>query len=298
MKHAIITACDAKCGSFLRDHWLPSLRENVDLRNIDVVVLDYGLTPEQRSGIDAQRAIRCCRRRDGFVNNLRFRDVAAMLAEAPYDQVLLVDSGDVIFQTDISDIFERDKNVFRAVCEEKYTAQYEYFISTADFNPDDYKGMVQALRDKLIINTGFILGPARRFCEVWRDACNMVVGMRNWGTLQLVLNYLLYRDGFAELPPRCNFVLMTAKSKYTIRDGRFYDTAGELIPVVHNAGGSDLLRFISDFGYGADRNHPRRIMPLLLDALFLGIQCWKSLPFLRRNARARVAPGCQTVRQG
>ncbi len=120
----------------------------------------------------------------------------------------------------------------------------------------------------------------------------MVLHMQNWGTLQLVLNYLLYSHGFVELPPRYNFVLMTAKSKYRIREGRFYDGAGELIPLVHNAGGSDKLRFVRDFGYGPGCNRPRRIMPLLLATLFFGIECWRWMPFIHgKAAPCRATPG-------
>jgi hypothetical protein len=266
------------------------LRDNVCLDGCDVAILDYGLTPQQRAGIDSQGAIRFARPRDGFVNNLRFRDLAALLGETHYDQVMLIDSGDVIFQADISDVFHRNQDMFRAVCEEKYTAQYEYFISTSDFKLEDYKHMVKSLRGKLIVNTGVIAGPGYKFRALWRAARDMVLHMQNWGTLQLVLNYLLYSDGFVELPPRYNFVLMTAKSKYRIRGSRFYDGAGQLIPLVHNAGGSDKLRFVSDFGYGPGRNRPRRIMPLLLGGLFFGIECWRSIPFIHGKAgKGRVA---------
>jgi hypothetical protein len=276
-KHALITACDAKCADFLRDHWLPSLRDNVRLDDIDVIVLDYGLTPEQQRGIDAQGVIRCCRPRDGFVNNLRFRDVAALLEEASYDQVLLIDSGDIIFQADISDVFEKNKDTFRIVCEQKYTAQYEYFISTSDFEHDDYTRMVKSLRGTHIINSGVVFGPASRFRQLWPSMRELVKGFQNWGTLQLALNYLFYRDGFVEIPYQYNFIIMTARSKYRIVDSRFYDSEGKLIPVVHNAGGKDLLRYVTNFGYGPGRNRRKWLMPLALNSLFLGVRWWKAL---------------------
>ena len=40
MKNTIITASDGNCGDFLVNHWMRSLKSNVDLKNIDVVVLD------------------------------------------------------------------------------------------------------------------------------------------------------------------------------------------------------------------------------------------------------------------
>jgi hypothetical protein len=64
----------------------------------------------------------------------------------------------------------------------------------------------------------------------------------------------MYRDGFVRLPEKYNFVLITTKSRFSITRGRFYDSAGELIPVVHNAGRYDWARSVSRFGYGEDRN--------------------------------------------
>jgi hypothetical protein len=138
-KHAIVTASKANRGDFLRDHWLPSLQENVRLDDIDVHVLDYGLTDEQRAGVDRRGVIRHGPPADGLVNNIRWRDLAGLLKDADYDQVLAIDSGDVIFQSDISERFEDDPCGFRAVCEEVYTAQYEHFITTTDFEQRDYE---------------------------------------------------------------------------------------------------------------------------------------------------------------
>jgi len=48
MRHLIATCSDARYGDFLLQHWLRSLQASVDLHDIDVAVLDYGLTPQQR----------------------------------------------------------------------------------------------------------------------------------------------------------------------------------------------------------------------------------------------------------
>jgi hypothetical protein len=105
----------------------------------------------------------------------------------------------------------------------------------------------------------------------------LIKGLQNWGTLQLVLNYLLHRDGFVELPYQYNFVLMTAKSKWRIVDGRFFDEAGEIIPVVHNAGGSNLLRYVTHFGYGQGCSRRKWFLPLALNGLFTGINWWQAV---------------------
>ena len=53
MTHVIVTSSDSRYGDFLVRHWGRSLKTNVDLRDIDVVVLDYGLTAIQRQGVEA-----------------------------------------------------------------------------------------------------------------------------------------------------------------------------------------------------------------------------------------------------
>jgi len=44
MKNLFITCSDEKCANFIINHWLKSLKANVNLSNIDIVVIDYGLT--------------------------------------------------------------------------------------------------------------------------------------------------------------------------------------------------------------------------------------------------------------
>lgn len=274
-RHAIVTACNAKCGDFLAEHWLRSLTDHVTLDDVDVIVLDYGLNAHQRAAVDRGGAIRRCFENNGFVNNLRFRDVARLVAESPYEQVMLVDSGDVIFQSDIRHLFDQEKHSFRVVCEELYTAQYEHFISTSDFRDGDYRRLVDSVRGTRIINTGMILGPGHKFAALWPAMKEIVQDVQNWGTLQLVINHLFYQQGFVELPYRYNFVLMTARSKFRIRHGRFFDNSGQLIPIVHNAGGTSALRSIKNFGYGPDRNVLKPVAPLVLKLFLRLVEWWK-----------------------
>ena len=39
MKNAVVTYADKGAGNFLLGHWLKSLKDNVDLRDIDVIVI-------------------------------------------------------------------------------------------------------------------------------------------------------------------------------------------------------------------------------------------------------------------
>ena len=119
MKHVIITSSDAKYGNFLLNHWLRSLLENVQLYNTDVVVLDYGLNGDQRRRLSSAGIMVHPSLANGNITNIRYRDMARFLDGRSYDQVLSVDGGDIIFQGDISHLFDRDKSEFRGVCEER-----------------------------------------------------------------------------------------------------------------------------------------------------------------------------------
>ena len=126
--NAIITACDARYGDFLARHWLRSLRENVDLRDIDVIVLDFGLESKQRAELEG--AVLVPARREGRINVARRLETARFLRERDYDQVLTVDGGDVIFQKDVSHLFARDKDSFRGV-QERYPIPLGFFLRGA-----------------------------------------------------------------------------------------------------------------------------------------------------------------------
>lgn len=54
--YLIATACNQKCEEFLLDHWLKSLKENVNLSNIDILVIDFGLSEKLRMNWKRRRS--------------------------------------------------------------------------------------------------------------------------------------------------------------------------------------------------------------------------------------------------
>jgi hypothetical protein len=265
-RHAIITQSDARCGEFLEHHWLRSLQSHVTLRDVDVHVLDYGLQDDQRERLRA-RGVHCHRStHDGHITNIRYRDMARVLAGGHYDQALLVDGGDVIFQADIRPLFDQHTDRFRAVCHELEVPFHEVIMSRADFARDRFRSIADFLRDKPTINGGFVLGPASKMASLWERFAAMADSFAQFGIDQFLLNYVLHADGFVELESKFNFSIMARASAYRIRSGTFYDARGEIIPVVHNSGIYEPTRPVARFGYGADRNRPRRIVPALLRA--------------------------------
>jgi hypothetical protein len=274
-RYAIFTACDEFRIDFLRTHWLPSLQENVDLTHIDVNVLDYGLTDEHRAELQAQ-GVSCHRCvKDGHPGTVRVRDVARIAAELNYDQVLAVDSGDLIFQADVSPLFEQDKNQFRAVCEELNVPIHHVFMDRSDFPPPVRRRVLSFLYDKPVINGGFLLGPVAKFRAFWEKFAELGVGHRCFCTDQMVLNYMLHQEGFKPLEKRYNFVALSMLSRISIRRGVIYDEQGRVIPVVHNAGMKDFAHRIGNFGYGPQYNCRRWFAPAFTRYLIFWGNVWK-----------------------
>lgn len=284
-RHAIVTCCDARFGDFLLRHWLVSLRANVDLSGVDVVVLDYGLTDAQRLALTGQDVLVFACERDGVVCNLRYRDICRLLDEHDYDQILSVDGGDVIFQADIRPLFDEHPDRFRAVPEELHVPFHDLLMRRSDLAAGRFREILSFLEGKPTVNAGVVFGPARKFRDFWRFYQETSRAFDCFGMDQMLLNYVLYRDGFVALDRGFNFVLVTASSRYAIRDGTFVDARGGVIPVVHNAGGVETMRAIGEFGYGAGGNRRQRWVPLKIRGLMVRGWVAKLGRKLRRRAR-------------
>jgi hypothetical protein len=269
MTHVIVTSCDSRYGDFLVNHWGRSLKANVDLRGIDVVVFDYGLTAAQRQEIEGLGFQLRSGKRDGHVVNVRFRDTREWLRKTTYDQVLMIDGGDIIFQTDIRQLFERDQQELRAACEDLPVAAFAQVISTEDFEPTVFQEIYNFLEERPLINCGFVLGPREKMLELCDVCCDKTSSLHRPGVDQLLTNYHLHRQGFVHLAPEYNFVLISTRRRYKVRAGQFLDPEGRLIPVVHNAGMG--IRLFKDFGFGPSYNHKDHVVAV-------GRVAWSILP--------------------
>jgi hypothetical protein len=261
MKNLISTSSDSNCGDFLINHWFKSLKDNVNLENIDVVVIDYGLTKKQIQQLKERGIIvyKCVR--DGFPNAIKFRDINKFISERIYDQILTCDCGDIIFQEDISPLFEKDKTVLRAVCEDINPPFDKVFIKR-HFSKEDIK-KIKKIRDKKMINMGVLLGPYNLF-KKFGEEYTRLLKIKGFGADQIAVNYLFYKIGFKEINSKYNFVITTAAQKFLIKEGTFYLTNEEKIPIVHNAGGNKVFRTIRNFGYGKNYNKFKKITYHLL----------------------------------
>jgi hypothetical protein len=251
-KNAIITFSDSKYGDFLANHWIKSLKDNVNLDNIDVVVLDYGLNKEQINKIEEGniKIIRC--KRDGKVVIIRFRDILNFLKKNKYAQVMSCDGGDIIFQKDISHLFYENKKDYRAVCEFKLP-----FNEWSALQGSIDKNIILRLKkynSKKMINAGVVIAPRVKFMRFCRMCNTLITDKNKFGPDQIIANYLFYKEGFIELENTYNFIPGTANDGFLIRNGEFYYRGGEKIAIVHNAGQIKFNRVINNFGYGVNFN--------------------------------------------
>ncbi len=261
-RNVIVTASDSKFGDFLIDHWLKSLETNVNLEDIDVVVLDYGLSDTQRKRLSGVNVLKYVR--DGHVVNLRYRDLVTV-CDMGYEQVLLCDSGDLIFQSDISHLFTQHKTSVRGVVE--YDVPYDSLF-LHKFKKEVQADITAATKGKGLINGGLILASANLFKEIAIEYLSIVNDLKSFGPDQLGVTYLSYKRSFAELDRKYNFIINSfVEDKFVIKNGVFYFASGEVIPVVHNAGRYDFFRPIKNFGFGKDRNKlglAHIFMPIIL----------------------------------
>jgi hypothetical protein len=252
MRNVIIAGSDQNCEYFLVNHWFKSLVANVNLENTDVIVLDYGISTASTDFLREQAVMVHSFPKEGVVPTVRFLDTLKILRQTSYDQVLTCDGGDLVFQKDISGLFNQDKDSVRVVCEGIPQPTGLYLIGS--MRRKDAQLIKQATKKKRIINSGFMLAPRAKFITLLEETQTLI--KRNWwGVEQPIFNYLLYRDGFTELPCTYNFTLGNPRADYVITDSKFYSEDGELISVVHNTGGWSWYRVITNFGYGPGLNH-------------------------------------------
>jgi len=256
--NVIFGATDAKYGDFTIHHWLKSLQENCDLSRTDVVILDYGMTKAQLAELKKTKAkvLKC--KRDGFVTNIRFRDIANYLKKHKYAQAMAADAGDIIFQADISPMFEKYRTEYRAATED-YFVPFESVFTIGNFSRQAEKELRKELKGKKMINCGVMFAPVGKFIKLCNEMDKMMLKKTGWGPDQIITNFEFYRDGFKDIGNSYNFVLTSCESDFEIKDGVFYFPNGEKIPIVHNAGGTRYLRPVKNFGYGTGHNQLKRL---------------------------------------
>jgi len=252
-QHIIITSSNERYGDFVVNHWLKSLKENSRLDKIDLAVIDYGLNPPQTKALKKGKLKLVKGTKDGHIVTTRFVDAGRFLKSTKYDQVLFIDGGDIIFQGDISHLFEQDKDLFRVVKIDMEVMFFEAFIPK-NFTSPLKQELWNVLKNKPVLNAGLIFAPRGRFIYLCDQVTNLVSSRYKYGPDQIIVNFVLHQDKVKLLNNKYNFMLGTESKGFVIRDGAFYKKDGEKIVVVHNAGHDSFLRPIDNFGYGSEYN--------------------------------------------
>ena len=264
MRYLISTACDQKFEDFLINDWLRSLKDNVDLSNTDILVLDFGLSENARNVLMENNVMLKESRISGKIVNARFAELTKFLRENPqYEQILMCDSGDLIFQRSISNLFEIHSDTFKVVCED-YKVPMDVFLMKTDLPKKLKKEIKRILSERKMINAGFLIGPKDGFIKMCDFIVSTMKDLNTWGMDQLLINYYLYKNGFIELDKDYNFIPTTHLGGFSIKRGVFYFKDGKKIAVVHNAGSKKMFRPIKNFGYGETKNRPKYFLIYLL----------------------------------
>jgi len=266
MKNLIFTTADINYFDFFYNEWYVSLNENNDLKNIDVLVLDYGFSKEQLQILKKTniKVLKCVN--DGFPNSIKFRDIVPFLKKHKYDQVMTTDGGDIIFQGDISALLKENKDSYRAVCEEK-SLPFVKLLAGDSFTKDDLEKIKKVLEDTKMINAGVVVAPYKKFISMSNEICSLIK-KHTFGPDQIAINYIFYRDGFHELENIYNFMFTTNNLYFRIKKGVFYLSKNKKPLIVHNTGKRDITRIIKQFGYGEGKNTYSKVQ-LFFTRLFI-----------------------------
>lgn len=258
-RNVIITSADVKYGDFLVNHWLRSLKSNVYLKNIDIVVLNYGLLESTVKDLKKQGVIVFNGTKGGHIVTMRFIDAKKFIENSSYSQILFIDGGDIIFQEDISNVFEKNKDSFRATKLDMEVMYFEAFIPR-HFRGPFKKELWKVLNGKPVLNAGVIFAPKNKFVELCEKVETLVSLKNVYGPDQVIVNYVLYQDKVVLLNKRYNFIFGTEREGFVIKEGVFYRRNGERIAIAHNAGHDSFLRPITNFGYGAQYNQLKHLV--------------------------------------
>ncbi|MFA5770363.1 MAG: hypothetical protein WC894_02620 [Patescibacteria group bacterium] len=259
LKNVIITCSNEKYGDFLTNHWLKSLKKNVNLKNIDIVVIDYGLSSLQKTTLIEAGIVLFKGTEKYHIVNKRFFDSAKYLKNKSYDQVLFIDGGDTIFQEDISDILNKDKDTFRVVPLGMEVLFFEWFIFD-NFEKKIKEKIWEVVKNKPVINAGVIFAPYQKFISLCLLMEKLIKNKESFGPDQITLNYFLYQNGFKFIDNKYNFMMSTEEKGFVVKKGIFYKPTGEKIAIVHNSGQMDFFRPINNFGFGKKYNQINHII--------------------------------------
>lgn len=257
MKNLIATAIDEKYADFLINHWYKSLSMHNDLANTDVLVLDYGLSPRHLEKLTLLGVLTQKCSKDGIVPNLRIRDMVSFLRENKnkYGNIIIVDGGDIIFQANISPLFNLSKV---GIASHKYKISklalgyFKKILSTLAVDQNDLRA---TLLGKDMYNVGVVAGPVEKVIFLFEEAFSIMRNLDLFMLEQFAINYILHKGfDFSVLSNDYNFMYLYSSEKIKVESGVIKYADGRIIPIVHNLGKYNYKRPFKNFGFGKECN--------------------------------------------
>jgi len=268
-KNLIITCADENIADFLQNQWYKSLVANVDLSNIDVVVIDYGLPQNTCANLKSQGVILYKCKKTGFPGSIRFRDSLKFLKDKKYDQILCCDGGDIIFQSNITPLFEENTKFVRAVVEVQ-AIRLDHFVSKTNFKEELYEKIIKVTRSNPNVNVGVFLAPQNLFIKICTRYLSMLVKFKVFGLETVIFNYLVWTElPFKTIDRIYNYIPSNYGKICSVKNGIIYTAEKEKIAIVHNAGRWDSNRTLQDFGFGTDKNKISKFVFYRLRFIFI-----------------------------
>ncbi|MDD3263742.1 MAG: hypothetical protein PHT94_02500 [Candidatus Nanoarchaeia archaeon] len=300
--HAIITSTNLRDVDFVINHWYKSIKENVNLKNIDIVLVGLDLSKEK---IDEARKTGLkvysynLNGRNVVMN--RFKGIIQFLKENNYENIIITDGGDVLFLDDVSSFLEEKKKKIQVVREYYRNFFFHSLINENNFSKENTEKIKKMISEKKVINIGVLVGNSKKIVELLENMYKFVK-KESFGPDQVIINYLLYKNGFEEIDELYNFIpnvtkrniksknsiflLNNKKVKYketnkqtqikqkkeTIKEKTNNKTNKKIeiekIKIIHNAGGLKFFRVIKDFGYNNSKNKINKLQYLVVRFFF------------------------------
>lgn len=242
---AVITYVDNNYEMNLLNDFLCTLRNVANYKG-KVVVLDYGINTEVRRNIENEYGVDVISFEKEYpVFSIRNKHIPLVINELPENilSVMVIDGGDIWFQSPIKDIFEITYSSIGYVEETIKFGNNEWTEKCLDaLEEKERKRVLEKVGGTFVKNSGMVCGPRKLVAEllnnIYVDMCNS--GREFFGVDQIYFNYELcdkFQSKSMLISDIYNYVLVTHQNEYAYIEGKFYKKTGESISIVHNAGG-------------------------------------------------------------
>lgn len=242
----VITYIDENYEENLENDFVATLRRKANYKG-KIVVLDYGVSEDVVTRVSSAydvEFVRC--KKDISVFSQRYRDIPAVInaQDESITHVMVIDGGDIWFQKDIMPIFRATVDKVGCVEESVIMGENEWTDKCLfNLSKETQEEILKYCKGKHVKNSGMVAGP-RELIEkiiknIYYDIYNS--GIEYFGIDQLFFNYQYMKldvEMRTLLDNEFNFVLITNKEGYYIKEEDIYREDNKLVTIVHNAGGA------------------------------------------------------------